>query len=182
MARKQGHQEVAGETIACFEFWQKEWQPFNHFTDVDQVDLLLRRRTGKKIDYREIQVKYSRLYPAANYGRWRGQLFSHFSWLNLETDEFADHRPGLFVAVVLGGIEGLDYNKDFFIFSSKQFHSLIQQAPLFKPGVRDVSFAQGLNGGSWYMPTQRNRFAELTPETVVDVTNARRNFAVLDEP
>jgi hypothetical protein len=45
LRRKAGHYEVLGETYAKFEFFQKGWNPYSRFLDVDKVDLILRRTT-----------------------------------------------------------------------------------------------------------------------------------------
>jgi hypothetical protein len=39
---KAGHQEILGETIAKFEFFESGWNPDSRFLDVDKVDLILR--------------------------------------------------------------------------------------------------------------------------------------------
>ena len=42
MKLKAGHQEILGETIAKFEFFESGWNPDSRFLDVDKVDLILR--------------------------------------------------------------------------------------------------------------------------------------------
>ena len=59
--QKAGHYEIYGETLAKFEFFEAGWNPYERYLDVDQVDLILRRRKGDRIIYREIQVKYGAL-------------------------------------------------------------------------------------------------------------------------
>jgi hypothetical protein len=44
MKQKAGHQEILGETLAKFEFFENGWHPYSRFLDVDKVDLILRRR------------------------------------------------------------------------------------------------------------------------------------------
>ena len=56
LRRKAGHYEILGETYAKFEFFQKGWNPYSRFLDVDKVDLILRRRVNGLPDYREVQV------------------------------------------------------------------------------------------------------------------------------
>ena len=71
--RPAGHQEVLGETLAKFEFLQHEWNPYTRFLDVDRVDLILPRIENGPPSYREIQVKYGKLYPIGR--QWEHQLF-----------------------------------------------------------------------------------------------------------
>lgn len=182
--KRAGHQEAAGETIAQFEFWQHDWNPFIHFIDHEQVDLVLRGRRDGRVQYRDVQVKYGRFYSEVELASWQHALFSRMSWRKFAPDEFSEDRPNLFVAMVLGGGNGLNYEGDIFIFTSREFHALIQEAPLFsrKAGTREICFAQARDGGGWYVPKQRSKFTTLTTEHVIDVTHARRNFAVLDRP
>ena len=63
MRSRAGHYEILGETYAKFEFFENGWNPYTRFLDVDKVDLILRRRIGDQIVYREIQVKFGKLYP-----------------------------------------------------------------------------------------------------------------------
>jgi hypothetical protein len=49
MKQKAGHQEILGETLAKFEFFQNGWHPYSRFLDIDKVDLILRRRLADKI-------------------------------------------------------------------------------------------------------------------------------------
>ena len=79
MRSRAGHYEILGETYAKFEFFEKGWNPYSRFLDVDKVDLILRRRsaTGQRI-YREIQVKFGKLYPVGP--AWERELFDFTSW------------------------------------------------------------------------------------------------------
>ena len=65
MRRRAGHQEILGETLAKFEFFQHGWHPYTRFLDVDKIDLILRRRNDSQVDYREVQVKFGKLYTWA---------------------------------------------------------------------------------------------------------------------
>src|ERR1035441_8551697 len=78
MKQRAGHQEILGETLAKFEFFQRGWHPYSRFLDVDKIDLILRRRRGAKVEYREVQVKYGKLYQCTS--AWELRLFSHSSW------------------------------------------------------------------------------------------------------
>jgi hypothetical protein len=61
--RRAGHYEIlGGETYAKFEFFQKGWNPYSRFLDVDKVDLVLRRTWANVPEYREVQVKFGKLY------------------------------------------------------------------------------------------------------------------------
>ena len=57
-----GHYEILGETLAKFEFFEAGWNPYQRYLDVDKVDFILRRRVADKVTYREVQVKYGKLY------------------------------------------------------------------------------------------------------------------------
>jgi hypothetical protein len=50
MRSRFGHYEVLGETYAKFEFFEKGWNPYSRFLDVDKVDLILRRRTATGVE------------------------------------------------------------------------------------------------------------------------------------
>src|SRR5262245_49291018 len=78
MKRKAGHQEILGETLAKFEFFQHGWHPYTRFLDVDKIDLILRRRRGDHVEYREVQVKFGKLYPCTT--RWSLPFFDFTSW------------------------------------------------------------------------------------------------------
>src|SRR5437763_5134552 len=85
--RKAGHYEILGETYAKFEFFEKGWNPYSRFLDVDKVDLILRRRsqTGQRL-YREIQVKFGKLYPVGQ--AWEQEHFDFTSWRFFKENEF----------------------------------------------------------------------------------------------
>jgi hypothetical protein len=74
MRQKAGHQEILGETLAKFEFFQKGWHPYSRFLDIDKVDLILRRRLADKIVYREVQVKFGKLHTSMS--AWEHKLFT----------------------------------------------------------------------------------------------------------
>ncbi|HEY1931197.1 MAG TPA: hypothetical protein VGG99_04230 [Acetobacteraceae bacterium] len=74
MKQRAGHQEILGETLAKFAFFQNGWHPYSRFLDVDRVDLVLRRRHGNTIDYRDVQVKFGKLYQCSR--PWEKQLFA----------------------------------------------------------------------------------------------------------
>jgi hypothetical protein len=90
---KAGHYEILGETLAKFELFEAGWNPYERYLDVDKVDLILRRRTGQKIIYREVQVKYEKLYDVST--GWKAELFDRTSWQFFNADEFAEfyERP-----------------------------------------------------------------------------------------
>ena len=78
MRRKSGHQEVLGETLAKFEFFVRGWHPYTRFLDVEKIDLILRRRTQTAVEYREVQVKFGKLFPLR--AKWEREVFSITSW------------------------------------------------------------------------------------------------------
>src|SRR5690242_18440448 len=86
LKRKAGHYEILGETLAKFEFFEHGWNPYSRFLDVDKVDLILRRSGQGKPVYREVQVKFGKLYPVGP--AWERQLFDITSWRFFRSDEF----------------------------------------------------------------------------------------------
>lgn len=62
--RKAGHYEIPGETYAKFEFFEREWNPYSRFLDVDKIDLILRKVISQRRVYREAQVKYGKTAAA----------------------------------------------------------------------------------------------------------------------
>ncbi|MDE1987775.1 MAG: hypothetical protein KGJ28_14655, partial [Alphaproteobacteria bacterium] len=106
MRRRAGHQEVLGETLAKFEFFQHGWHPYSRFLDVDKIDLILRRRKGDVVDYREVQVKFGKLYDCVQ--KWERPLFSVSSWRFFTEENLASltERRGLFLTCVLAPDDG----------------------------------------------------------------------------
>jgi hypothetical protein len=121
MMQKAGHPEILGETIAKFEFFQHGWNLYSRFLDIDKVDLILRRRLAEKIVYREVQVKFGKLYPCK--GAWEKPLSFYTSWRFVTDEELKDmtERKGLFVAYVLSPDDG--FKGDMFIFPIKDCRS-----------------------------------------------------------
>src|SRR5437867_13420242 len=99
LRRKAGHYEILGETYAKSEFFQKGWNPYSRFLDVDKVDLILRRSQSDSPAYREVPVKFGKLYRVGP--AWERQLFDVTSWRFFRTDEFDLCSPHLFVAYVM---------------------------------------------------------------------------------
>ena len=93
-----GHAEIQGETIAKFELFEQGFNPYSRYLDIDKVDLRLRKRTGDKIEYLEVQVKFGRLYPVGS--RWEKSLFDVTSWRFFRLDEFKNSPKHLFIAYV----------------------------------------------------------------------------------
>lgn len=87
-----------GETLAKFEFAQNGWNPYSHFFDVGKVDFLLRREEGENLDYREVQVKYGKLYSVGS--EWERALFDVTSLRFFQVDEIKATRPDLYLTYV----------------------------------------------------------------------------------
>ena len=75
--RKAGHYEVLGETYAKFELFENGWNSYSRFLDVDKVDLILQRRASGRRIYREVQVKFGKLYAVGP--AWERELFDFTS-------------------------------------------------------------------------------------------------------
>lgn len=171
---KAGHYEIQGETIAKFEFFENGFNPYSRYLDVDKVDLILRRREEKNIRYFEVQVKYGRLYDCSE--KWSKKLFDVTSWKMFRIDEFKDHRPSLYIALVLAHPDG--YKGDIFVFPSEYFDSLIRKGihTNSKKGKRTkVYIARSLANSKWYL-WKKWKFDDVNTETAEDVTEFRRNF------
>src|SRR5882672_9746011 len=112
--RKAGHYEILGETYAKFEFFENGWNPYSRFLDVDKVDVILRRRHRNRPIYREVQVKYGKLWPLKP--SQEGGLFDSTSWRFFREDEFdafLDHSD-FYIVLILAADAG--YAGDIFIF------------------------------------------------------------------
>ena len=179
--RKAGHYEILGETYAKFEFFEHGWNPYSRFLDVDKVDLILRRRTTHQTVYREVQVKYGRLWTIAwDKGQvWERALFDCTSWRFFQPDEFDPHGrdANLFIAYILAGEEG--YRGDIFIFPASDFVALVKAAIPISDGRRKVYISR-VRGTERWIVRRVNRFTTLDETTAFDVTAYRRDFAALE--
>lgn len=177
--KRVGHQEIHGENIAQFEFSQAGWNPFKHYVDEDQVDLVLRRRCPPNPpEYREVQVKWRRAWKISD---WRIRFFTHIAWKDFGTEDFADHRPELFVAFVIPNAEQI-YTGDIFIFRSSDLHQLILRCPVFKKESDRKYFELAHHhDGRWFLLRTRRRFEQLNDDTALEVTAAHRRFGLLAE-
>jgi hypothetical protein len=179
--QRSGHLEIIGETAAKLLLFQKGWNPYSRFLDVDKVDLILRRNRKNNPEYREIQVKYRRLYGNDKSTGWASKFFSATAWYTAETDEFASHRPGFFVMFIFG-YSNRALEKDVLIFPSRDLHDIIQRCPLHKKNgdKRSLYISKSCADSRWYVRLTRRKFVQIDPNTGVDVTKYRNNFAVLD--
>jgi hypothetical protein len=175
LKRKAGHYEILGETYAKFEFFQKGWNPYSRFLDVDKVDLVLRRTANGAPLYREIQVKFGKLYRVTR--AWELDLFDVTSWRFFKDGEFLDSGSSLYVAYVLS--EDEEYHGDFFIFPAREFGSIIQAAPL-AGGKRRVYISRCRDDPTRWVLRKQTKFESVTDERCLDVSAYRRNFGVLD--
>src|SRR5271156_5779574 len=176
--RKAGHAEVLGESLAKFEFFENGWNPYSRFLDVDKVDLILRRKASGRTIYREVQVKFGKLYPVGP--AWEREHFDFTSWRLFKEIEFAGQldQNDFFIAYVLSRDAG--YRGDIFIFPVRAFvEKIIGGAFPAGKGLRNVLLSR-IKGDSeqWFLRRQK-RFTELTNETVLNVSAYRRNFALL---
>ena len=181
MRSRAGHYEILGETYAKFEFFEKGWNPYSRFLDVDKVDLILRRRIEGRIVYREVQVKFGKLYPVGS--NWEKELFDFTSWRFFQEEEFAGHlgQKDFFIAYVLSRAPDPDkpaYQGDIFIFPVRKFVEVIRQG--IPSGGKLKVYLSRLKGEDerWVL-RKATRFAKITDEVCLDVTEYRRNFGVL---
>lgn len=174
--RKAGHYEILGETYAKFEFFENGWNPYSRFLDVDKVDLILRRRDTDLPIYREVQVKYGKLYKVGP--QWEQQLFDFTSWRFFRDGEFDDYlkHPNFFIAYVLAADIG--YRGDIFIFPIRDFVALLQAAIPSKD-KRKVYISRLKNNTDKWVLRRVNKFSEIDDSTTMDVSRFRRNFKSL---
>ena len=165
-----------GETLAKFEFFQSGWNPYSRFLDVDKVDMVLRRTKNAQAEYREIQVKFGKLLPVA--AEWEQALFDVTSWRFFEQDEFAQTRPGLYLAYVLSPDDR--YRGDMFLFPAREFASLVSRAPL-AGGKHRVYISRLVGNSDRWVLRRQNRFETVTAESCVDVSRYYRAFDVLEQ-
>ena len=178
--QRSGHLEIIGETAAKLLLFQQGWNPYSRFLDQDKVDLILRRKRGDRVDYREIQVKYRRLYETTP-GRWDAKLFKIIGWYTPDPGEFAAHRTGLFVMFIFG-YQNRTIEKDVFIFPSRDLHDIIQRAPKHKKDgeTRVLYIAKCCANERWYVWLQRTKFLQIDTSSCIDVTQYCGNFTILD--
>jgi hypothetical protein len=177
--RRAGHREILGETYSKIEFFEKGWNPYTRFLDVDKVDMILRRRHKKRLIYREVQVKYGKLWPLTP--SQEGGLFDWTSWRFFHEDEFdsfLDHSD-FFITLVLAADTG--YRDDIFIFPVRDFVRLIRLA-IPSGGKQKVIICRSRQDPSkWYL-RRVYRVDEITPDSTADISSFRRNFAILNPP
>jgi len=175
--RRSGHREVLGETYAKFEFFENGWNPYTRFLDVDKVDMILRKRHRNRPIYREVQVKYGKLWPLKP--SQEGGLFDSTSWRFFREDEFdafLDHSD-FYIVLILAADAG--YAGDIFIFPIRDFVRLIKLA-ISSGGKRKVYISRSVHDSSkWYL-RRVTKIKDTTPNSAVDVSSFRRNFAVLN--
>lgn len=178
---KAGHAEIQGETIAKFELFEQGFNPYSRYLDIDKVDLVLRKRTGDSVTYREVQVKYGRLYPVGQ--KWEQSLFDVTSWRFFKPDDFKKSPKHLFIVYVLALPPPDAYKGDLFIFPVKIFDELINSAIKVnskKGPRRQVLLSRTLHGGKWYMRTKKKFISHEFAESTISVQEYRRNFSLLE--
>jgi hypothetical protein len=175
-------QDILGETLAKFEFFEQNWNPYNRFLDVDRVDFILRRRIAPTPPvYREVQVRFSRLHDVTK--PWEQALFDVTASRSFVDGEFDDALPHLFVVYVLSrqSERGQSHYKgDLFIFPVRTFVEILRKAPLIANGRRQVYLSRSTDGERWFLRRARNAFDRITPDTALDLTEYRRAFQLLD--
>jgi hypothetical protein len=173
-----GHYEILGETLAKFEFFEAGWNPYQRYLDVDKVDLILRRRVTDKVIYKEVQVKYGKLYDCGP--KWEQTMFDVSSWRFFKHNEFKKHvdRKDLYLAYVLAHDSG--YKGDIVLFPISTFQELLARAHV-SGQKRMVWISRSIKEPDrWYFRL-KCRFEKINRDTCVEVTKYRRNFKILEE-
>lgn len=176
---KAGHYEIHGETIAKFEFFQSEFNPYSRYLDVDKVDLILRKKDKDKVRFVEVQVKFGTLYIGKS--KWYSKRLRCHSWKFFKLDEFKNSQKNLFIAYVLSLRD--NYKGDIFIFPVKKFHELINKAvkSKTKKGLKaKFMIANDITTEKWFVCTQ-SKFGDNNVTNGIDVTSYRRNFKQMDK-
>lgn len=174
---KPGHQEIIGETLAKLWFFENGWDPYDRFLDRFKVDFVLRTQKQPDPIYRDIQVKFRSLHEPP---KWMKPMFCSQTGIALGKDEFKDHRPQLFIVVVLRA-KTKPNQVDYFVFPSDWFRSRVEEAPFYKADVsKIVSFAKGTEGDDWFILKQRKQFKSISPETCLSIKEYRNNASLLD--
>jgi hypothetical protein len=178
MRRKAGHQEILGETIAKFEFFQHGWHPYTRFLDVDKIDLILRRRQEQSVQYREIQVKFGKLYSCTQ--RWELPLFDVSSWRFFTESSLRSlaEREALYLAYVLAPDDG--FKGDMFVFPIAVFVDIIRQSDKLKNDNYRVYISRSIGEKPTWHVRRKSGFKEISPDTTIDVTEHYRNFHCLE--
>lgn len=178
---KAGHQEILGETIAKFELFRNGWNPYSRFLDAERIDLVARKNTGKEILYADVQVKKITLFRVGE--KWASQLFDVVAWRLFKGTEFDDCNPNLVVALVLiqgeNGESITDYQGDIFLFTAARFSELLKQAVPSK-GVKMLLARSVSDPSRWFWCKAWNSKMGLDPASVIEVSDARQAFHVLD--
>ena len=174
--RKAGHYEILGETYAKFEFFENGWNPYSRFLDVDKVDLILRRKVNAKKIYREVQVKYGKLYEVGP--AWERELFDVTSWRFFKEEEFSAHLndADFFVAYVLAADIG--YRGDIFIFPVHDFVEIIR-CGIPSKGQRKVYISRLKGQENRWVLRRVSGLSAIDESTCLDVSKYRRNFGIL---
>lgn len=174
--RQAGHYEILGETYAKFEFFENGWNPYSRFLDVDKVDLILRRSVDGRSEYREVQVKFGKLYEVGP--MWERALFDVTSWRFFKENEFAvcSNQKDFFVAYVLAHDAG--YRGDIFIFPIKEFIAAIA-CGIPSKGQRKVYISRLRADPDRWVLRRASRFDAVTPASCLDVSKYRRNFSAV---
>jgi hypothetical protein len=176
--QKAGHQEILGETLAKFEFFQNGWHPYIRFLGVDKVDLVLRRRRGKLVEYRDVQVKYGKLYE--NGSKWERKLFDTTSWRFFRIKEIDDLESfnKLYLAYVLS--KDNRYQGDILIFPIQEFIDAVRKSIKTGEERYKLYVSKGLcDANRWYVRRQGRKFEKLDGLSVFDISEHYRNFACL---
>jgi hypothetical protein len=175
---RSGHLEIIGETAAKLLLFQQGWNPYSRFLDVDKVDLILRRNRNNVTEYREIQVKYRRLFVGGSSSKWASKFFNATAWYSTDLDEFAKHRTGFFIMFVFG-YPDRQIEKDVLIFPSRVLHELVQRSAS-QGDKRVLYISRSCANDRWYVRLTRRKFSQIDDPTCVDVTKYRNNFSSLD--
>jgi len=173
---KAGHYEILGETYAKFEFFENGWNPYSRFLDVDKVDLILRKSIDGKICYREVQVKYGKLYSCTR--KWEKPLFDYTSWCRMKKDEFDRQisNRDFYICFVFAFDEG--YKGDILIMPARDMANLLRRTTDGQDKI-NVRFSHSRTDNSkWYFRLKPKVIS--LDSDMVEATQYHRNFEILN--
>lgn len=179
---KPGHLEIHGETIAKFELFENGFNPYSRYLDIDKVDLIVRYRYNNEVMFKDIQVKYGRLYDRLT--KNQSLHFKYTSWRIVDENEFLhDKYSHLFIIYVLVHLSG--YNGDIFIFPIDFYNSMLRQAikTNTKNGIKRKIYFSEHHDGRWFAWKKENfkGIISISDIDAIDITKYRRNFVIIKE-
>lgn len=129
-----GHKEIIGETIAKLRLFYEGFNVYSRFLDIDAVDFVIRKRKGKAVAYKEIQMKYSKHHMEGNE-----------YWYGIGKNTF-ERRANFFFMFICGDMDKI------FIIPSIKLHNWLKK---MLGDVKKWHIIIRERKNMWYMITKR---------------------------